>query len=194
MFVYNNHLLCMYLLNPPLEQDVTWGHFVKHWLVGFNSEFSFFETSCHGKVKELILPYYLLIAGGKIVGFIFFSIVSTLCMMQTALEGFELGSPCSFSTIITITPPTSPLYHCRLFYHINNKWSMKIKYILFSAYHIMRAMTILHVFHLTISTRVGFEKVLGVKKKKEKGKIPFWKQRHILKRSLQVEAIVSDLG
>ena len=39
----------------------------KQSLIGWNSEFSF-KTSFYTKIKELILPYYLSIAGGRIVG------------------------------------------------------------------------------------------------------------------------------
>ena len=42
---------------------------------------------CHIKVKEPSLLYYLVIAGGRIVGFITFTRV--LCEMHTVLSGFE---------------------------------------------------------------------------------------------------------
>ena len=38
-------------------------------LTGLNSEFSFFKTGCHTKIKEPPLSYYLPIAGGRIVGY-----------------------------------------------------------------------------------------------------------------------------
>ena len=44
---------------------------------------SFFWTGCHIKVKEPILPYYLLIAVWDIVGWILFSRLLALCEMQT---------------------------------------------------------------------------------------------------------------
>ena len=38
--------------------------FISKWsLIGLNSEFSFFYTDCHTKVKELSLPNYLPIDG-----------------------------------------------------------------------------------------------------------------------------------
>ena len=37
---------------------------------GRNSEYSFLEASCHAKVKEPSLPYYLSIAGRRIIGFV----------------------------------------------------------------------------------------------------------------------------
>ena len=56
----------------------------KRSLTGLNTEFSFFSTSCHTKVKEPSLSYYLPIAGRRIVGFIPFPRVLVLCEMQTA--------------------------------------------------------------------------------------------------------------
>ena len=53
-------------------------------LIGLNLEFSFSSISCHTKVKEPSLPYDLLIAGGKRVGFTSFSRVFVLREMQTA--------------------------------------------------------------------------------------------------------------
>ena len=61
---------------------------------GLNSKFSFFHTGCHSKVKEPCLPFYLLFAGGRIVGVIPFPKVLALCEMGTDLQsraGFELG-------------------------------------------------------------------------------------------------------
>ena len=45
----------------------------KRSLTGLNSEFSFSKTSCFNKAEEPSLPYYLPIAGGRIIGFIPFS-------------------------------------------------------------------------------------------------------------------------
>ena len=58
--------------------------------VGLNSEFSFSKTSCHTKVKEPSLLYYLLIAGEKTVEFISFPRILTLCEMQTASFRFRI--------------------------------------------------------------------------------------------------------
>ena len=55
----------------------------KQSLIGMNSEFSFSSTSCYTKVKEPSQPYYLPIAGGRIVGFIPFRRVLVLCEMQS---------------------------------------------------------------------------------------------------------------
>ena len=59
-------------------------NFLKRSLTGFNSEFSFFETGCPIKVKELCLSYYLSIARWKIVGFIPSSRVLAVYDMQIA--------------------------------------------------------------------------------------------------------------
>ena len=48
-----------------------------------NSEFSFCWTSCLTKAEETSLPYYLPIAGGRIIGFIPFPRVLVLCEMQS---------------------------------------------------------------------------------------------------------------
>ena len=42
-------------------------------LTGLNSKFYFSLTSCHTKVKEPNLPYYLPVAEGRIIRFIPFS-------------------------------------------------------------------------------------------------------------------------
>ena len=53
----------------------------KQSLTGWNSEFSFSLTSCLTKAEEPSLPYYLSIAGGRIIGFIPFPKVLVLCEM-----------------------------------------------------------------------------------------------------------------
>ena len=72
-----------YLPTPPLGQDMTQGQFFKRSLTGLNSEFSFFLTSCLTKAEEISLPYYLPIAGGRIIGFVPFPRVLVLCKMQS---------------------------------------------------------------------------------------------------------------
>ena len=62
---------------------MTQGQFFKRSLTGFNSEFSFSETSCLTKAEEPSLSYYLPIAGGRIIGFIPFPRVLVLCEMQS---------------------------------------------------------------------------------------------------------------
>ena len=56
----------------PHERDVTQGQFFRQSLTGLSSEFSFFYTGCHNKVKVLNLPDYLPTAAGRIIGFISF--------------------------------------------------------------------------------------------------------------------------
>ena len=55
----------------------------KRSLSGLNSDFSFPKTSCLTKAEEPSLPYYLPIAGGRIIGFIPFPRVLVLCEMQS---------------------------------------------------------------------------------------------------------------
>ena len=76
----------------------------KRSLTGLNSEYSFSSTSCLTKAEEPSLPYYLPIAGGRIIGFIPFPRVLVLCEMQSVSSRFELVSLCPFPTTITITP------------------------------------------------------------------------------------------
>ena len=87
----------------PHGQDMTQGQFFKRSLTGLNSEFSFSQTSCPTKAEEPSLSYYLPIAGGRIIGFIPFPRVLVLCEMQSVSSRFELMSPCSSPTTITIT-------------------------------------------------------------------------------------------
>ena len=85
------------------EQYATLVQFFKRSLPGFNSEFCFSKTGCHPKIKNYSLPYYLSIAGGKISGFIPFSrllALSEKCIWSRL--GFELVSPCPFSTMTSV--------------------------------------------------------------------------------------------
>ena len=62
---------------------MTQGQVSKRSLTGLNSEFSFSLTSCLTKAEELSLPYYLPIAGGRIIGFIPFPRVLVQYEMQS---------------------------------------------------------------------------------------------------------------
>ena len=74
----------LYLPNPSVRAGYgTWSIF-KRSLTGLNSEFSFSQTSCLTKAEELSLPYYLPIAGRRIIGFIPFPRVLVLCETQLA--------------------------------------------------------------------------------------------------------------
>ena len=53
----------------------------KWCLTSLNPEFSFSQISCHIKIEELC---YILIAGGRIVGYIPSPRVLSICEMQTA--------------------------------------------------------------------------------------------------------------
>ena len=74
----------IYLPNPSARADTRL--FFKRGLTGLNSELCFFYTGCHCKVKEPNLPNYLLIGGGRIIGFMTFPRVLAQCEMQTALS------------------------------------------------------------------------------------------------------------
>ena len=56
----------------------------KQSMTTLNSKFSFSLTGCNTKVKEPSIPYYLLIAGERIVRFILFPRLFAQCEMQTA--------------------------------------------------------------------------------------------------------------
>ena len=80
--------VCVYLPNLfPHSECYTRGIFTES-LTGLNSEFFFSETGYFTSVKEPSLPYYLLIAEGRIVGCITYWRVIALCQMQTASSRF----------------------------------------------------------------------------------------------------------
>ena len=62
-----------------------------------NSEFFFSDPNSYTKVREPWLPFYLPIAGGRIVGFIPFPMVLALCEMQTASSRIWTQVPKSIS-------------------------------------------------------------------------------------------------
>ena len=68
---------------PPLRQDMTQVQIFRRSLTGLNSKFSFSYSSCLTKAEEPSLPYYLPIAGGRIIGFIPFPRVLVLYEMQS---------------------------------------------------------------------------------------------------------------
>ena len=72
-----------YLPNPSARAGYDTRSIFKRGLTGLNSEFSFSQTSCFTKAEEPSLPYYLSIAGGRIIGFIPFPRVLVLCEMQS---------------------------------------------------------------------------------------------------------------
>ena len=74
------------IFTQPLRSGRIWHkvNFFQQSLTGLNSEFSFSKTSCLTKAEEHSLPYYLPIAGRRIIGFIPFPRVLVLCEMQSA--------------------------------------------------------------------------------------------------------------
>ena len=62
---------------------MTQGHIFKRSLTGLKSEIFFSETSSLTEPEELSLPYYLPIAGGRIIEFIPFLRLLVLCKMQS---------------------------------------------------------------------------------------------------------------
>ena len=91
--IYLSILVCSYLTidysmfiiftTPSARAGYDTRSIFKRGLTGWNSKFSFSETSCLTKAEEPSLPYYLPIAGGRIIGFIPFSRVLVLCEMQS---------------------------------------------------------------------------------------------------------------
>ena len=77
-------------------------NFLSRSLAGLNLEFSFSSTGCHSKVKTPSLPNYFHIAKGRLIGFMSFPIVLTLCEMLFC-PGFELVSLCPFPTMVFVT-------------------------------------------------------------------------------------------
>ena len=75
--------ICIFT-NPSARVGYDRRSIFKRSLTGLNSEFSFSETSCLTKAVEPSLPYYLPIAGGRIIGFIPFPRVLVQCEMQLA--------------------------------------------------------------------------------------------------------------
>ena len=72
-----------YLPNSSARAGYDTRSIFKRSLTGLNSEFSFSLTSCFTKAEEHSLPYYLSIAGRRIIGFIPFPRVLVLCEMQS---------------------------------------------------------------------------------------------------------------
>ena len=73
----------IYLPTPPLGQDMTLGQFLS--LTGLNSEFSFSYTS-----SEFSLPYYLPIAGGRIISHNTYTHQATSSSTPRFMEGMDL--------------------------------------------------------------------------------------------------------
>ncbi len=80
---YFSSRLLSYLLTPPLRQEMTQGQFLSGvqqvWIQSFPSP----RLVASPRLKNPSLPYYLPIAGGRIIGFIPFPRVLVLCEMQS---------------------------------------------------------------------------------------------------------------
>ena len=76
-------IIIIVIIYQPLRLGRLW-HKVNYYrsLTVLNSEFSFSYTSCLTKAEEHSLPYYLPIAGGRVIGFIPFPRVLVLCEIQ----------------------------------------------------------------------------------------------------------------
>ena len=95
-----------YLRNPSARAGYDTRLIFKRSLTGLNSEFSFSKTSSLTKAAEPSMPYYLTIAGGRIIGFIPFPRVLVLCEMQSVSS--RIWTP--FPTTINITPQHLTVY------------------------------------------------------------------------------------
>ena len=69
--------------NPSARTGYDTRSIFKRSLAGLNSDFSFSLTSCFNQAEELSLSYYVLISGGRIIGFIPFPRTLVLCEMLT---------------------------------------------------------------------------------------------------------------
>ena len=85
MFAHSDVVASIVIIftNPSARAVYDTRSFFKLSLTGLNSEYSFSLTSCLSKAEEPSLSYYLLIAGGRIIGFIPFPRVLVLCEMQS---------------------------------------------------------------------------------------------------------------
>ena len=94
-----NLYIYIHIPNPSHKQDPIKGQFFKQGLTGLPSP-------SHTRVKEASLPYYLTIFGERIVGCITFPKL----YIQLFSPGFNIWSLCLFTTTVTITPRTPPLF------------------------------------------------------------------------------------
>ena len=95
------------------------------------------------------MPYYLPIAGGRIIGFIPFPRVLVLLgyvNCNQSRPGFELVSPCPFPTTITITPRAPP-WIGTLYFPVFQNCSIAVRcsLVLYTG-HSLRRMGFLHLY------------------------------------------------
>ena len=92
----------------PLRSGMIWHKVIfKRSLTGLKSEFSFSQTSCLTKAEEPSLPYYLPIAGGRIIEFIPLPRILVLCEMQSASSRIWTPIAVSISYDVNHTTGTS---------------------------------------------------------------------------------------
>ena len=84
-FAKNISFQIIMFTNPSARAGYDTRSIFKRSLTGLNSEYSFSQTSCLTKAEEPSLSYYLLIAGGRMIGFILFPRVLVQCEMQSVL-------------------------------------------------------------------------------------------------------------
>ena len=92
----------MYIFTKPSTRAGDTTSIYLRRLRGLNSEVLFPLTGYHTKVKAASLPYYLPIAGGKIMGFMPFPRLLVYVKCNQSRPGFELVSSIPFFTMITI--------------------------------------------------------------------------------------------
>ena len=77
-------ILALYLFKFWLDYVIrTSIDLIKEKGFALNSEFSFILIGCHTKIKKHSMPYYFLIAGGRMISFILFLTPLMLHEMQT---------------------------------------------------------------------------------------------------------------
>ena len=103
------HLIIFYP-TPPFGQDMTQGQFFKRSFTGLKFRvFPSPRTNCLTQAEEPSQPYYLPIAGGRIIGFIPFPRVLVLCKMQSFLvQDLNSCHRVHFLRRQTITPRAPP--------------------------------------------------------------------------------------
>ena len=95
---WNIYIYIYIYINPFAQAECDTRSIFKWILTSLNSEFSFFQTSCHTKIKEPCLPYHLPIPNRRIIGFIYFHYVKC----KQSRPEFELRLQCLFSMAIAI--------------------------------------------------------------------------------------------
>ena len=110
-----------YYIYQPLRSGRIWHKVNSKWsLTGLNSEFSY--TSCLTKAEEPSMPYYLPIAGGRIIGFIPFPRVLVLCEMQSVSSRIWTCVAVSCRQDLNLCPISiTPLHYRHL--HLSPLWS-----------------------------------------------------------------------